>query len=177
MTDEVDWPEEWAQALIEERTRALAQPIAPDRHRGVLLLVCAGRESLWAVPVAAVRRVEPLPPWTPIPGRTDAVLGLALVGGERAVVADLDALAAGLPPRTADRPGHAIALREGGVVLAVDRAMSVSALEIEDAPLSSLGRGIARAEFDDRAVVVLDAGAVTALVQAQAGGRDMAAAP
>lgn len=170
MTEFEDWPEEWASAMRDEWTRALAQPIAPDGQRGVLLLLCAGREALWAVPVMEVRRVEPLPHWTPIPGRAGAILGLATIGGERAVMADLDALAAGLPPRDAARPGHAVALREKGVALAVDHAMSVTAMDVHDAPLSSLGQGIARAEIGDQAVVVLDAGAVAALVQAQAGG-------
>lgn len=177
--------EQWIKALLDERTLALAKPVAPDRPSGIPLLICAGREALWGLPIAAIRRVAPLPPWTALPGRNGAVLGLALVAGQRVLLADLDALATHSPPGFAERPGHlpghlvghvpshVVVLREGNVGLAVDRALSVTFLDVREAPLSSLGWGMAKGEegvLKNQDCVVLDAGAVAALVQAQAGG-------
>lgn len=161
--------EEWVRALVEERTRILAEP-EPDPQTGELLMVCSGRKGRWALPLAHIRRVEVIPSWTPVPGRGDAFLGIATIGGALVLLADLDALAAHLPPRTGDRPGHVVALREGDVALAVDRAESILALRVDDAPPITLGRGVARPDDGGSPVVVLDPGAVAALVLAQAEG-------
>lgn len=172
----IRFEEQWIESLIDERTRALAEPVAPERPSGTHLLVCAGRETLWGLPVAAVRRVALLPPWAALPGRRGAVMGLALVAGQRVLLADLDALVTRSPPRSAgqwgERPGHVVVLREDNVALVVDRALSVTFLEVREAPLNSLGWGMAKGkegELEHQDCVVLDAGALAALVQAQAG--------
>lgn len=115
------------QAMLAERARELAaDPLSdnpPEDRMAVLTLMAQGQS--WALPVAAVMRVEPLGPCLMLPGQPPAVLGLALLAGRRCLVADLAALKLSLPPRAAARPGHAVLLRDHPLALAVDRAEAI----------------------------------------------------
>lgn len=124
------------QAMLAERARELAiPPVADDSGEpGVLVLTLVGAAVRWALPLAAVQRVEPLGACLPLPAQPAAVLGLAMLAGRRCLVTDPDALAAA-PRRPASRPGHAVLLRDYPLALAVDRAEAVSRL-----PHLELGR-------------------------------------
>ncbi|MCR6630859.1 MAG: chemotaxis protein CheW [Magnetospirillum sp.] len=114
-------------AMLEERARELAVPPEPEAPEGafihVLRLVGAG--GRWALPVRAVRRVEPLGRCLTLPDEPASVLGMALLAGRCCLVTDLDALLTGAAMRPPQRPGHAVLLREHDVALVVDWADAV----------------------------------------------------
>ncbi len=134
MTSDTIIPE-WEQALagqgalfatlMAERTRLLAAPGLEGPRAGDEVLVCLGAHRRWGLPLAALARVETLPAWIPVPGWGGAVLGLVVVAGGRLLLADLDSLAEGLPPRLPGRGGVVLALRQGGLALAADAALDI----------------------------------------------------
>lgn len=117
--------------MLAQRARDLARLPPEDgaATRGIQVLRLSGASGVWALPVAAVARVEELPDWVPLPMAPPAVLGLALVAGRRCLLADADTVLAALPPRPPGRPGHAVVLRLGfgalPMALAIDRAEGV----------------------------------------------------
>lgn len=119
------------EAMLAERALNLAQE--EDRGAGGTareVLVMEGGRDHWAMELDSLDRVEPLVPPVWVPGQPAAVLGLALMAGERRLVVDLEALVTGAPPRPADRPGHAIGLRGSMVALAVERADGIACLDV-----------------------------------------------
>jgi chemotaxis signal transduction protein len=132
-------------AMLDERARELAQAPQPEPAAGtvVRVLTMSGAAGRWALPLDAVARVEPLARCLPLPGQPPVLLGLALLAGQRRLVADLDALAGGGAPRAPERAGHAVLLREGAsgglhLALAVDRAEAVM-----DVPRIAAGQRLA----------------------------------
>ncbi|MBC7906462.1 MAG: hypothetical protein H7Y60_06915, partial [Rhodospirillaceae bacterium] len=89
-----------------------------------------GALGRWAVPLAAVVRVEPLPHPLPVPDLLPPLMGLALLAGRRVLLADLDGLAAETAPRQPDRPGHAVLLRHFPLALVVDRAETIATVAV-----------------------------------------------
>ncbi|MEW5727667.1 MAG: chemotaxis protein CheW [Pseudomonadota bacterium] len=136
-------------AILDQRARelAVASDTAPPPPP---VLVCTGRDGRWALPLAAVSRVEELPDWTPVPGWPPPILGLALVARRRVLLADLDGLAAGKAPRDAGRPGHAVLLRAVPAAVAVDRAEAVIGLGFP----AALGDGMGVAAAADGTVLL-----------------------
>lgn len=115
-------------AVLAERARELARPPWADGPGAadMQVLQLTGGGGRWALPIAAVARIEPLSQWLPLPGQPPAVLGLLLLGGRRCLVVDPGVVLAALLPRPPGRPGHAVLLRGRALALAVDRAEAVS---------------------------------------------------
>lgn len=113
--------------VLIQRARELARPVGADGPAAtdIQVLRMIGMAGAWAVPVAAVARIEPLAEWVPLPNRGGAVLGLALLAGRRCLVVDPEAVLSAAPPRRPGRPGHAVLLRDHPLALAVDRADAV----------------------------------------------------
>lgn len=115
------------QAMLAERARELAAEPQSDRlpDDEMAVLTLATESARWALPVAAVARVEPLCPCLILPDQPPAVLGLALLAGRRCLVADLAAMEGAAPRRPSSRSGHAVLLRDSPLALAVDRAETI----------------------------------------------------
>lgn len=114
-------------AMLAERARELAQleDEAETAQAQVHVLTLTGAAGRWALPVAAVARVEPLGAVLPLPDPLPPVLGLARLGGRRCLLIDPEVVLAGVPCRPCTRAGHAVVLRDHPVALAVDRADAV----------------------------------------------------
>lgn len=149
------------EAMLAERARALARPMVADDSApsGLHLLRLQGASGSWAVPITAVARVESLPDWLPVPGQTAAVLGLALLGGRRCLLADAEVVVAAAPPRPRGRPGHAVLLRDHALAFAVDRADGVMCLPAPPAGRHLLADGSVLMMPDRLLAAVLDGGA------------------
>lgn len=115
-------------SVLAERARELARPPWADGPGAadMQVLQLRGASGRWALPIASVARIEPLPPWLSLPGQSPAVLGLLLLVGRRYLLIDPEVAVAALPPRPPSRSGHAVLLRGRAVALAVDRAEAVS---------------------------------------------------
>lgn len=134
------------EAMLDERARELAQPAENEgRAEGEMVLdvlMLSGGQGRWALPLSAVGRVEALPRPLPVPDLPAALMGLALLAGRRCLLADLDALAADVPPRPVDRPGHAVLLRHLPLALAVDRVDAIASVAVPVAMTAGLRRGV-----------------------------------
>lgn len=139
------------EAMLDERARLLAAPAGEPPPPGEPVLLCRGAAGRYALPLAAVRSVQELPGWTPVPGAPPGLLGLTLVMEERHLLADLDALVAAAPLRPCGRPGHAVLLRDIRLALAVDRGEAVAALAAHPAP----GRRFVEAVGEDGTLLIL----------------------
>jgi chemotaxis signal transduction protein len=142
----------------------------PEAKRGegellAVLMLAGDNGARWALPLAEVARVEELPPMVAVPSHGGALLGLAVIAGHRCMVVDLDALAAGVPPRSAARPGHAVLLRRTSMALAVDRAE-----EITQVPTPRRDPGEVGFALLADGTVLLDAHQLAAKANAQGGG-------
>lgn len=143
------------EAMLDERARELAQ-LDEDEGRAegevaLDVLMLNGVRGRWALPLAAVARVESLPRPLPVPDLPPALMGLVLLAGRRCLLADLDALAAeAAPPRPADRPGHAVLLRHLPLAFAVDRADAIASAAVP----AAMTAGLRRALLADGAVLL-----------------------
>lgn len=119
--------------LLDERTEELSRPAAADAGRPdrLTVLVVAGAEGRYALPVEGVRRIKPVGRWTPLPGAPPHILGLRQYDGERHVLLDLDALIHGTPAPGGD--GLAVLLRHPARHVAL-RVRAAEAIEDVDAP-------------------------------------------
>lgn len=118
------------ESMLDERARELAQVTESQGDGGLEVLVLAGALGRWALPLAAVLRVEPLLRPLPVPDLPSPLMGLALLAGRRILLADLDALAAETAPRQPDRPSHAVLLRHLPLALVVDRAEAIASVAV-----------------------------------------------
>lgn len=125
------------QAILEARTRELAaaggEGGGPPQD-GAAVLILRGQSGHWALPLAEVARVDPVPKLIPVPSRPPFLLGLGLMAGRRCLLADLEALAAGTPARPRDRPGHAVQLRDTALAVVADMAEMVTWAAVPKAP-------------------------------------------
>lgn len=115
-----------SRAILDARAEALARPAGADHGSAAddLLVVRAGG-SLFALPMRAVRAIEPRPPLGRLPGAAPPVLGLCRMTGRLAALVDLAGLA-GLAPEAVPGGGHAVLLRRSPpTALAVARVVSV----------------------------------------------------
>ncbi|KAB1071542.1 chemotaxis protein CheW [Methylobacterium planeticum] len=135
---------ERARTLRAARTAALARR-GSERAGGAGveaapgILVCTGGGERYGLPMAAVARVLPARPCTPIPGAPPALLGIvALSGGIVSVIGLARALGRGPARDPARDPGgeraeegHLVVLRGGAapLALAVDRVLGVARLD------------------------------------------------
>ncbi len=101
--------ERFCDALLRERTIELAEPPRTAEEPGEPVLVLRGAAGRFALPLAEVRRIEPVERPTPVPHAPAWVIGLAPLAGEPHLLLDLDALmdAPGAEPP----PVHAVLLR------------------------------------------------------------------
>lgn len=133
------------EAMLDDRTRRLAEPEVKQLIGAAPVLLCAGRVCRYALPLAAVRAVLPLPKIAEVPGVSPHILGLALLLGERHLVIDLARLGGEEPNEPVGQNGYAVALRDAPVALAVAQALDIqSEPETMPAATSNLVRGIAR---------------------------------
>ncbi|MBC7951327.1 MAG: chemotaxis protein CheW [Rhodospirillaceae bacterium] len=130
------------ESMLDERARELAQAFEAEGEIGLDVLILIGAQGRWALPLAAVVRVETLPRPLPVPGLPAPLMGLTLLAGRRCLLADLDGLAAETAPRPADRPGHAVLLRHLPLALAVDRAEAIASVAVPAAMTAGLRRGL-----------------------------------
>lgn len=147
------------EALLDERTRTLAEPEGgADIEGRQAVLTMVGQAGRWALDLMAVARVEPLRHCTPIPGLARPIMGLIPMAGDRYILVDADAVAAGAlaaRPRPLDRPGHAVALRGGKVALAVEHVEGIRHVVLPTRQAGQLVQGLL-----DGGLVLLDCAAL-----------------
>ncbi len=110
------------EALLRERAKALASPARPTvaSHAADELLVVNVGQARYALPLARLSGVVPLPRLTPLPGAPPSVIGLAHVQGRTLTVVGLGVLL-GHPPQPTrlgalvDVGGEAFALGVAGL--------------------------------------------------------------
>lgn len=130
------------EAMLDERARELAQAPEGEGQAGLDVLILSGAQGRWALPLAAVARVETLPRPLAVPDLPAPLMGLTLLAGRRLLLADLDGLAAETAPRAVDRPGHAVLLRYLPLALAVDRAEAIASVAMPAVMAAGLRRGL-----------------------------------
>jgi hypothetical protein len=163
-----DWEGPLLEALLDERTRSLAEPAADSAaasRQAVLIMV--GQAGRWALELSTILRVEPLRHCTPVPFLRRPSMGLIAIAGDRYVLADADALVVGAEaaPRPLNRPGHAVALRGGKVALALEHVDGIRRMALPTRQSGQLVQGL----LDDGAVL-LDAPMVLEYVLGRGGG-------
>ena len=126
-----------------------------DRH--YLLVRSAGLRC--ALPAPSVRRVVRDLASYPLAGSRPHLLGLSQYGGEPLAIVDLHALLTGSRPR----PDHRTTLivkppagpLRGNLGLAVDEAVTVIRLEIDDRPSETAGLVAAETNLDGEPLLIL----------------------
>lgn len=113
-------------ALLDERSASLAKrgrALARVATTPVLLCLCG--EDRYGLPLGEVAQVIPARAFTPVPGASEAVLGLVALSGRVVSVIGL-AAAMGRPASRGEPSGHFVVLRGGAAVaLAVDRVEGI----------------------------------------------------
>lgn len=117
-------------SMLDERARELAQVDEGEGGTGLQVLILAGAVGRWALPLAPLLRVEPLPPALQVPDLLPPFMGLAVLAGRRVLLADLEAMVAETPPRQPDRPGHAVLLRHLPLALVVGWAEGIASVAV-----------------------------------------------
>jgi purine-binding chemotaxis protein CheW len=113
--------------ILDARTEALAARQRAGAATGpaaIPLLACTLGAETYGLPMAAIARIVPTAPLTPLPGGPPAMLGLLGRAGQVFIVLDLG-LALGLPASGQAEGGHLLLLRQPGprrFALRVDRA-------------------------------------------------------
>jgi chemotaxis signal transduction protein len=129
------------EAMLAERARELAAPLAVEAAADMAVLSLAGRVARWALPLDRVARIDVLGPSTRVPDQPAAVLGLALLSGRRCLVADLEVLVGAASALSAEPAGHVVVLRGSALGLLVVRAEAVVFVPRPEAGTQALADG------------------------------------
>ena len=121
-----------ARRILEERARALAQPLEEAAAKGprleLLTFSCAG--SAYAIDASDAVAVVPLGHLTPVPGTPAAVLGVVNHRGRILAVVDVDLLvAAGTRDRSGTALGIVVATGGASFVLLTDTVPELVSLD------------------------------------------------
>lgn len=122
--------EDAIQAILRERTRALARPAeAPKRTDAFTVLVCGIGEARFGLRLEDVARVIPFAKPAFIPSVEPALMGALPRAGRFYRVYDLAVLLGGRAGVGGDPGGYVLLLREGAIALRVDSVFDASEVE------------------------------------------------
>lgn len=136
-----------ARRILEERARALAQPLEETAATGpsleLLTFSCAG--SAYAIDASDAVAVVPLGELTPVPGTPGAVLGVVNHRGRVLAVVDVDRLVAA-SGRDATEASLGIVIDTDGAAFVVltDTVPELASLEEEDVTPTDRPDGVVR---------------------------------
>jgi len=139
----LDLPPDRIRRLLDERARALAQPVAADERtdRMDVLTFALGAER-YAIGIGYVREVARLDAFTPVPGAPDFVYGVTSLRGQVLSVYSLGALFR-LPAAGRQTPGSYVVVVGAGATefaIVADQTYDVAALHPDEilAPPASM---------------------------------------